>query len=282
MKQVDSNIYIARGGVGSGQSVYRPIPAAVFNGGERHVNLVGSVPGGSTVQLVAFLHTSPAFFDLALVVDALRRCYDICSIEVTIPYFPYARQDRVCAFGEALSVKVMADLINSLCLSKVHIFNPHSDVTPALLNSVNVWEMSDLLEGVPLDQYSALVSPDAGAEKKVHKANSLNQEIIHAYKTRNPKTGQITSTTISDCPDWDEPKDFLILDDICDGGRTFIELAKALKAKGPCNVDLYVTHGIFSQGVGALHSAIRRVYYNNTLNQESSGMPHKLLHSVAI
>ena len=40
------------------------------------------------------------------------------------------------------------------------------------------------------------------------------------------------------------------MDDICDGGRTFIELAKALKVDGPRSVWLYVTHGIFSQGFG--------------------------------
>jgi ribose-phosphate pyrophosphokinase len=47
-------------------------------------------------------------------------------------------------------------------------------------------------------------------------------------------------------------KHVIIVDDICDGGRTFIELAKVLKSNKVKNITLFVTHGIFSKGVDAL------------------------------
>ena len=58
------------------------------------------------------------------------------TINLFLPYFPGARQDRVMVAGESLTVKVYANLINDLKLNKVTIFDPHSDVTPALLEKV--------------------------------------------------------------------------------------------------------------------------------------------------
>jgi len=46
------------------------------------------------------------------------------------------------------------------------------------------------------------------------------------------------------------PGDLLIVDDICDGGGTFTLLAKAIcEVKPDCNIDLVVSHGIFSRGL---------------------------------
>jgi ribose-phosphate pyrophosphokinase len=56
-------------------------------------------------------------------------------------------------------------------------------------------------------------------------------------------------------------KSVLIVDDICDGGRTFIEAAKLLYIEGVNNVYLYVTHGLFTKGIQILYDAgIKRIF----------------------
>jgi ribose-phosphate pyrophosphokinase len=96
-----------------------------------------------------------------------------------------------------------------------------------------------------------LVSPDAGANKKTFEvAKYFSTNFIRADKLRDLTTGQIKETIVY--ADDLTGKTAVILDDICDGGRTFIELAKVLKAKGAAKVILFVTHGIFSAGLDPL------------------------------
>jgi ribose-phosphate pyrophosphokinase len=211
-----------------------------FSGGEEHVRF-NPEDFLATVKVEIFerLINSSKLMRLMLAVDALRRLsHDAISIELVIPYFPYARQDRVCVEGEALGSAVMASFINNLGFSKVTIWDAHSDVSPALLkNIVNVSQISLLEKCDELRQRLArgelvLVSPDAGASKKTMKIAEEfggELEVIQAQKIRNLKTGEILKTDILGEV---EGKKILIADDICDGGRTFIELAKALKKKG--------------------------------------------------
>ena len=79
-------------------------------------------------------------------------------------------------------------------------------------------------------------------------------------------TGNITKTTV--LHDDFGGKDCVIVDDICDGGRTFIELAKVLKERGAGKIGLFVTHGIFSQGVGVLFdNGIDFIYTTDSFDQ---------------
>jgi ribose-phosphate pyrophosphokinase len=78
------------------------------------------------------------------------------------------------------------------------------------------------------------------------------------------KTGNILHTEI---PVLDQHNDlkYIIIDDICDGGRTFVELAKAIKAGRPtAKIYLIVTHGIFSAGYDQLSEYVDRVYTTNS------------------
>ena len=58
-----------------------------------------------------------------------------------------------------------------------------------------------------------------------------------------------------------EAKRYLIADDLCDGGRSFLELSKIYhaQANGTGPLDLWVTHGIFSKGLGDLNKAFNRI-----------------------
>lgn len=241
-----------------------------FPGGEISIN-VAHIPAWADTQVTAFLKNSDAIMELLLVTDALARIgVDISKATLEIPYFPYARQDRACNDGEALSLKVMADLINPLGYGRVSVFDPHSDVTSALINNLYIYKQEYFARSCGKDINTVnlvVVAPDAGAEKKARSiANSLNVPLVTATKNRNTATGEIVGTYISGQVTTPNPHHFIV-DDICDGGRTFVELAKTLRNHNPSEISLFVTHGIFSKGFDVFKGLIDTVFYTNSLNQ---------------
>lgn len=215
--------------------------------------------------------------ELAMVKDAVERAYDHTGIQLVLPYIPYARQDRVCDKGEAFSLKVFANYLNYLNFESVKVYDPHSDVAPALINNVIVVTMDEIITNdynglrsllLHGDRRPQLASPDAGANKKVAKlARALGiADYLRCDKLRDLATGKIIETKVYLEADEQCRYEVLIVDDICDGGATFIELAKVLKANGAKKVGLYVTHGIFSRGVSHLfENGIDEIWTTNSV-----------------
>lgn len=236
-----------------------------FHGGEPHIKIKADFDISLPVMIT---HRINSFNDLGLLciaVDALRRMC-VKTISAFIPYFPAARQDRVMVMGEALSVKVYADIINQLNLEKIYIFDPHSEVTPALLNNVSVISNHDFIKQVvtQIGTNIKLISPDGGALKKIYKVAEYlgGIEVVEASKSRDVKTGKLTGFKVyhndlkgSDC---------LIVDDICDGGGTFIGLAEELKKKNAGKLYLAVSHGVFSKGFDELSKYFDRIFTTNS------------------
>lgn len=229
-----------------------------FSGGELQVT-VGPI-NRDPLKIDAHLTSSEDILELMLVVDAIRRQDPHIDIELLCPYLPYARQDRVMEPGEALGAKVMCDIINSLKFTAVEVWDVHSDVSLALLDRVIHRPLTMFVQRVPVDMTNVvLVAPDAGALKKVLSvAKAYGREMVRADKLRSTKDGSITGTKVYS--DHVGKKDFLILDDICDGGRTFIELAKELRPLTDGKIFLYVTHGIFSNGFEPFSGLIDHIY----------------------
>ncbi len=256
------------------------VPNKLFSGGESHVSLPDVVVSYSC-QITAKLLNGDDIMQLLLTVDALRRINDKVAIELFIPYFPYARQDRVCNPGEAFSVEVIAGLINNLHCKSVTVLDPHSITTSNLLNNCKVVSQADIVAYSPLRKAIGeldltLVSPDKGAEKKTKETQSRLQkvglavDIVVASKKRNPLGGEISEVHVDGSV---AGKNLLILDDICDGGRTFIQLGKELKEKGANQIMLYVTHGIFSHGFESLKESIEHIYCYHELHGVAAKEP---------
>lgn len=206
---------------------------------------------------------------LLMLTDAVRRACPDVILSLVMPYFPYARQDRVCNPREALSAKVIADLINSQNFASVLCYNLHSDVSVALIDRLVHRTMNDLAFQVATGHSKAiLVSPDAGANKKVFDFAKTRgfPDVVRADKVRDTLTGEIKETKVYS--DHVGDRDFLILDDICDGGRTFVELAKELKKLTTGKIYLYVTHGIFSKGAEVFEGLIDGIYTNNLMGDK--------------
>jgi len=248
-----------------------------FPGGEVNVRLKNFPTDDCfIVTLIARLKNSNDIMSLLLAVDVLKR-ENVFINELIIPYFPYARQDRVCNKGEALSVKVIADLINSLNIPKVTILDPHSDVTPALINNVNIisqvecftksmWNFGKSNLEIRNDYY--IICPDAGARKRIDTIAKEVQtdKVIYFNKKRDLLTGNILGID-SEYQNFKNKK-CIIIDDICDGGRTFIEIAKYLKSYDADEIILYITHGIFSKGLECLKEAgIDKIFTTNSYQE---------------
>jgi ribose-phosphate pyrophosphokinase len=103
-----------------------------FGSGENHLQILA--PSSNRVEIMFRYSGDQSMIQLLLMTDALRR-QGAAEIDLYIPYFPGARQDRVCNQGEPLSAKVYADLINQQRYRKVFVFDPHSDVVVALLDN---------------------------------------------------------------------------------------------------------------------------------------------------
>jgi ribose-phosphate pyrophosphokinase len=90
-----------------------PIEFLQFSGGERHIQLQPELLNQLTVdtQIKASLQNSADVMDYLLLENVLLEQGTRLSVE--IPYFPYARQDRICAQGQAFSLDLMTKLLNS-------------------------------------------------------------------------------------------------------------------------------------------------------------------------
>ena len=137
-------------------------------------------------------------FRVFLATNAVRQIKSNARIWLFMPFIPFARQDRVCVPGEPLSVEVFADIINLQNYEEVYIFDPHSDVAPALIKNRRVIPNHNYIAAVVKDlheKYSDLnlciASPDAGAYKKIFSTSrsiGFEGDIIICDKVRDVKT----------------------------------------------------------------------------------------------
>jgi len=255
------------------------IKVKTFPGGEIQVELE-EFDGQRFI--FASIRNSDDIMKLLLVTDAFKRKYGFIP-ELYLPYIPYARQDRVANAGESLSIKVFTDLINLQEYPKVHVLDPHSDVSSVLINNIHITDSTVFAKKVwrnlP-DEYkkdAIIIAPDAGALKKTYKiakAVNYDKEVVFCEKQRDTKTGEITGTKVY--TDDFKDKTFIMFDDICDGGRTFIEIAKVLKEKGAKKVILAVAHGIFSKGLDVIFEYIDEAICTDSFKAITEVIPNEL------
>lgn len=243
-----------------------------FPGGEPDILLTSSVHYKYPVTITTRIRSFQDLGLLLVATDAVRRA-GCREIHLYLPYFPGARQDRVRAPGGALTVKVYADLVNAQNYESVTILDPHSDVTPALLNRCRVRTNYHLVQQVTqrLQDY-VLISPDAGAVKKIYGVSQAlgNVPVVECGKKRDEMTGLLSGFT---CPVVDlEQKTCIVVDDICDGGGTFLGLGKLLKERNAGTLILVVSHGIFSQGTEQLLSVFSSIHTTDSFSDNQPGV----------
>ena len=207
------------------------------------------------------------FMAAMFLVDAFcERKQNKNKITLALPNIPGARQDRLGDGDYLFTAKSIAKEINARNFKAVVVLDPHSEVAPALINncmSIRSYSLPDIVLPLRARRYDAVIAPDAGAEKRAGgMAKALGIPLINAWKTRDVATGNISGFG---CSPLGEAKKVLIVDDICDGGGTFLGLKGILPADVKC--DIFVTHGIFSKGTKSLLSAFDTVFCTDSTVQ---------------
>lgn len=228
--------------------------------------------------------------ELLLCATAALKHMGVGQIDLEISYLLGARSDRrFSSFSEHYLKEVICPIINAQGYGSVQILDPHSDVVEALINnfikispSWIVGTAVAMISKTPDGSDIILVSPDAGASKKIYDSAKYNNltNVVTASKVR--ENGKITKTSIElSAAHYYKGSKFVICDDICDGGRTFIELAKAIQGYIP-NAELYlvVTHGIFSAGFDELSKYFKRIFTTNSYQEFES--EHELVTSFIV
>lgn len=240
------------------------------------VHFDNNSPKTDLVKISANLTSSDEVMKLLMITDALKRQYPNARQELRLGYIPYGRQDRVGVEGESLSIKVFANLINAQGYSRVIIFDPHSDVTSALLNNCEVITQREIFSILFENKFvygkrDVIIAPDFGASKKVQSIfkDGKFKEMMIADKVRDPKTGYITDFNFTGDV---EGKHCVVVDDILDGGATFILIGDALVERGAKSLSLVVTHGIFSKGTEPITSIYDNIYTTNSYHYSRDGL----------
>ena len=181
-----------------------------------------------------------------------------------IPYLMAARFDRVMQPGDCLDIKVIAQIINDLGFSRVYLFDPHSDVAAALIDRSRVITNKQMVTAYT-EPDSVLIVPDAGAAKKVSSYFEWNknlEDIIYCIKKRDVSNGKLTLKVLE--PETCAGRPCVIIDDLCDGGRTFTAIADELIFYEASKLTLIVTHGIFSNGLTELSKKFDQLIVSNS------------------
>ena len=231
-----------------------------------------------STQKVQLSSRMNSFRDVELIICANQALKEMGAekIELYVPYFIGARSDRKFGEGQTNYLKnVICPIINSQGFSKVIVLDPHSDVLEACLNNFTKlnnfrlvqYALSNITHNI--DSNIGIVSPDAGAMKKIFEvAKEFGiTNVTTASKARDMVTGNIIRTELPtmDLRDIDH---LIVIDDICDGGRTFIELAKAVKEITDIPLHLIVTHGIFSAGYEELEKYFESIWTTDSIHED--------------
>jgi ribose-phosphate pyrophosphokinase len=231
--------------------------AGFFPGGEPHVEIEDPMSLRlKDVEIIARVGSSEDFMMMLALTHAVRQIVP-SRLTLVLPYFPGARQDRL-EHGFAFTAKMYADLINAQRYDEVFVLDPHSHVTPAIIRNVSVIDHKPLVEEFLLSnglksRLQGIICPDAGAEKRTSDLAAYLKcdTIVPARKKRDPMTGALSGFSLEALP---SEGLYLMADDICDGGGTFIGLANEYR-KDPLGTGpliLWTTHGIFSKGYDEL------------------------------
>lgn len=220
-----------------------------FSDGEVHTQILEDIQGKDVFIIDS---TTPPIdqhlFPVLLLADAARRGF-AKSINFIVPYFGYARQDRMAEPNTPISSKVIADILHSVHINHVITVDLHSTQTQGFFDmTIENIEVETLFadyikKNIKSSKY-AIVSPDVGGAKRARKiADLVNcKDIIILDKNRYAKNKSEVMHIIGD----PKEKDLIIVDDMIDTAGTISSAVTALKSNGGKAIYIMATHPVFS------------------------------------
>ncbi|WP_034942594.1 ribose-phosphate diphosphokinase [Williamsoniiplasma somnilux] len=211
--------------------------------------------------------------ELLIAIDAFKRG-SASKINVVIPYFGYARQDRKAKGRQPITAKLVADLITKAGADRVITIDIHSQQSMGFFDIPmdNFQTSQTLAEEIiktimekKIDYKNCiLVSPDHGGLTRVHKVDSYtgamtNGIAVIAKRRPEPNKAEV-EFVLGDI----KGKTCFIIDDMIDSGGTIINAAKALKENGATDVYIFACHGLFN---GPAKQRMEEAIKNNWVKQ---------------
>jgi ribose-phosphate pyrophosphokinase len=182
--------------------------------------------------------------ELLLYLDALRRA-SVHSVSVVMPYFPYARQDRMAKGRESISARVVANLLENQGANRVIYVDIHN---PAIQGFFNI--PVDPLTAIPVlaeyfrkDKFkdSVIVSPDVGRAGVAGRyAEILNLPLVVMHKRRTSPTETHTTHVVGDI----RGRRPIVIDDMMSSGSVLKQIDALYDAGAVGNAYFCVTHPV--------------------------------------
>ncbi|MDR3190200.1 MAG: ribose-phosphate diphosphokinase [Lactobacillaceae bacterium] len=259
-----------------------PITITRFADGEIYERIMDSIRGCDVFVISPIGgEVNDSFMEIMIAVDALRRA-SAKTINVVLPYYGYARQDRKAKSREPISAKIIASLLEMNGVARVLAVDLHADQLQGFFD-IPV----DHLYGAPLlTSYFynrnildnvVVVSPDhtgAGRSRTFAEVLKAPWGVVNdRVASENPAN---PDAIVGDV----KGKNVIIVDDIIDSARRMITTAAAVKAAGALDVYAVGTHAVFSNKAEerlAADDNIKSVIVTDTLSVPADKQFSKLL-----
>lgn len=225
------------------------IKRTAFSCGELYTALEETVRGQEVfiVQTCRDQMVNDDYMELFLMCDTMKRSF-ASQVHVILPYFGYARQDKIHVPREPISAKLMADLLVASGADHVVTIQLHTDQTQGFFD-VPVDNLN--MEKTFAEYFLAkkmkdvvVVSPDAGGAKNAkHFADRIGARLAILHKARPEHNVSEVTHVVGDVKD----KICIVYDDMVDTGGSVVNAKKALLANG-AKKEMYLcaTHAVFS------------------------------------
>ncbi|NCU17746.1 ribose-phosphate diphosphokinase [Pallidibacillus pasinlerensis] len=239
-----------------------------FSDGEVQINIEESIRGCDVFVVQSTSNpVNEHLMELLIMIDALKRA-SARTINIVIPYYGYARQDRKARSREPITAKLVANLLETAGASRMIAIDLHApqiqgffDIPIDHLMGVPI--LADYFEGKNLDDI-VIVSPDHGGVTRARKmADRLKAPIAIIDKRRpRPNVAEVMNIVGNI-----EGKTCIIIDDIIDTAGTITLAANALVENGAREVYACCTHPVLSgPAIERIeHSKIKELVVTNTI-----------------
>ncbi|MBE9917733.1 ribose-phosphate pyrophosphokinase [Paenibacillus donghaensis] len=218
-----------------------------FKNGEIYVNYEESIRNCDVFLVQSFSHPiNEMFVELLVMIDAAKRA-SARTINIVVPYYGYARQERKSAPREPISAKMVADVLTTCGASRVITIDLHAPAIQGFFNIpvdhlTTLDLIGDYLKSLNLARM-VIVSPDAGRAKTAEKlANYLDSPFSIMFKKRPAHNESVITHVIGDV----EGRTPVIIEDQIDTGSTIINVVESLRERGASEAIVCATHGVFS------------------------------------
>lgn len=228
-----------------------------FPDGQLHLKLESQLDHKEDLLVIARITSADELFILMQALDVANR--HGMRVAVKISYLMGARMDRVMSFNEPFTLKIILDVLEGFDNFYTSVLEPHN---PNILRDHGIICCPSGIPGYILRD-AIICYPDKGAFERSHE-NRIIGNYIFCHKRRDTADGELSDFILNSMGIDLTGKKIVVLDDLCDGGRTFCGIAPLLREKNPSAIDLCVTHAIQKEGLRRVAEAYDHVYITNS------------------